>query len=238
MSMHPLPFLLVISACLCLLLYLSPHLSLTLPSSPFLTCFFLIAAVSILLRSSFPVSLSLLDALIAGGMGEVSGWFCWDKAFLRWPHHRCHHSPPPPPSLEPVTYTTVFPVFYPCLLPSQVWRYQRKGHSHPLPMTGPAFSAHLPWALIGLWGKSCFLALRAQDLAHSHHLASLKGHGFASLAPRAYFLSSALLASVRKQGIGLKVQGYLPSAKAPEMGLCTHCSHLPPLSGPGVVVQV
>lgn len=65
------------------------------------------------------------------------------------------------------------------------------------------------------------MALRAQDLAHSYHLASLKGHGFASLAPRAYFLPSALLAFVRKQGIGLKVQGSLPSAEAPKTGLCT-----------------
>lgn len=92
-------------------------------------------------------------------------------------------------------------------------------------MTGPGLLSTSARALIGLWGKSCFEALRAQDLAHSHHLASLKGHGFASLAPRAYFLPSALLASVRKQGIGLKVQGYLPSAKAPESGLCTYRSH-------------
>lgn len=60
---------------------------------------------------------------------------------------------------------------------------------------------------------------------------------FASPAPRAYFLPSALLAFVRKQGIGLKGQGHLPSAKSPEMSLCAHCSHLPPLSGPGVAVQ-
>lgn len=40
-----------------------------------------------------------------------------------------------------------------------------------------------------------------------------------------------------EEGIGLKVQGHLPSAKAPETGLCAHCSHAPPLRGPGVAVR-
>jgi hypothetical protein len=86
---------------------------------------------------------------------------------------------------------------------------------YPLPMTGPGLlctsAPGLDWTL----GQELLHGPRAQDLAHSHHLASLKGHGFASLASRAYFLPSALLAFVRKQGIGLKVQGHLPSAKAP-----------------------
>lgn len=39
-----------------------------------------------------------------------------------------------------------------------------EGAPHPLaPRLAPALSAHPPWALIGLWGKRCFMALGAQD---------------------------------------------------------------------------
>lgn len=45
-----------------------------------LTCFFPVASVSALFHASLPISLFLLYALIAAGMGEVSRWVCSDKA--------------------------------------------------------------------------------------------------------------------------------------------------------------
>lgn len=119
LSMHP---LLLPPSSLCL-----PVCLISLPlSSPsaifqsFLTCFSPMTSVSVLFRASFPISLSLLYALIAVGMGEVSRWVCWDKAFLmacHRCHHRCHHSLPPQPYWEPVTSTSHLPCASP-LFPS------------------------------------------------------------------------------------------------------------------------
>ena len=94
-----------------------------------------------------------------------------------------------------------------------------RGASPLSPQLAPALSAHPPWALSGLWGKRCFVALGAQDTGP---LPSPR------LPQRAFSCQVPFWPFVREHGPGSKARGYLPSAEAPVMGLL--CPAFAPLS--------
>lgn len=81
---------------------------------------------------------------------------------------------PPQPPQERVTWglpiaSPMFPSFTGLETPQE-------GAPHSLaPRLAPALSAHLPWALIGRWGQSCFTALGALDTGPLLPPASPKG---------------------------------------------------------------
>lgn len=104
----------------------------------------------------------------------------------------------------------------------QVWRRHRKGRPAPSPHDWSQPSAHLPWVLLGLCGKSCFVALGAQDSGPVPPPGP---------SPRACLLPGALLAFVREQGTGSKARGVslllgllCPASRA-------QLSHSPPQPG-------
>lgn len=103
-----------------------------------------------------------------------------------------------------------------------------RGASPLSPRLAPALSAHPPWALSGLWGKRCFVALGAQDTG------PLPSPCFPQ---RAFSCQVPFWPFVRERGPGSKARGYLPSAEAPVTGLlCPAFAPASPTSGPRLPV--
>lgn len=103
-----------------------------------------------------------------------------------------------------------------------------RGASPLSPRLAPALSAHPPWALSGLWGKRCFVALGAQDTGP---LPSPR------LPQRAFSCQVPFWPFVREHGPGSKALGYLPSAEAPVTGLlCPAFAPASPTRGPHLPV--